>query len=218
MLKNITFEKDPLVKDGVLMRVFYPNQSDVQAVSLTCDRKDFFIKEVNHNSAFFDTYFKFEEMMIDDYNEPNCVSVLSESCIYDGEVSPLSKISKVKVSFNYVITDEGCKKNEFNYIGFIPNIDITGLFRVYNTNWHELYYGNLLNKKRTRYGIYNLGPLMIQAFWKENMINGPVRLFDAGVLKFSGRINNLNFCQDTKLDVFEPTTSTGNIIGKIFLV
>lgn len=200
--KNITMEKDPS-NGKTLMKVYYPNQNDCLAMTIEGDKNNFYLKSVTYTPAYLDKFFKMEEIMIDDYSEANCVSVLSDNCIYDGEI---------KQTFNYVITDEFCKKNEFGYIGFIPKVDICGLFRVYNTNWQLLYYGNLQNKKRSKYGIYNLGNLMIQAFWKDNSINGPVRFLELGCIRFSGKINNLPQSAETKLELSEPTTSTGNII------
>lgn len=192
--KNIVIENCEK-EDYMIMKVYYPNDNDVYAFKQICDGKYMQIIESNFKKAAMDTFFKIDEMMIDNYNEPNFICILSNSKIFDGEVS---------LSFNYIINDEGCKKGEFGYIGFVPKIDLTGIFRIYNTNWQQLYYGYLQSKKRVKYGISYNGSYMIQAQWEDDLITGPVRIFDSGILLFSGKANCLETTEENNIELAEP--------------
>lgn len=140
------------------------------------------------NSSYKPTkpdYYKTDEIVIDNYSSSaNDIYQFTDSKIYAGIC---------KFSFEYCIINKDGKRIFPNHstcssfsAGFIPIIDLTGNFRIYDDYWKLIYNGELKAKKKDGYGIYYSNNSIIKGYWKNNNISGALKMFVDGVLKFSG--------------------------------
>lgn len=150
--------------------------------------KEFYLVNSRPNQISDKFGFKLDDMTIDPYNDPNDVQISSNKKIFSGIV---------KMSFKYTLINEEKKKDsKFSYIGFLPNIEVSGPnFRIYNNMWQLIYYGSLSNKLRHSHGTFHSNDLSISAFWHEDKISGAFKAHIKDSLRFLGKADNLNISE-----------------------
>lgn len=169
----------------------FPNNNEIpkgSIITLETDKKEYVLLSSRYKHIENKSSFKLDEILIDDYNDPNDVQILNENKIFSGTI---------KISFKYMMVNEEKKLDgKFSYVGFLPYIEISGPnFRVYNKTWHLVYYGGITNKLKSGKGIFYNNELMITADWQSDKVSGYMKIISKDQLQFVGSASELDISE-----------------------